>query len=162
MAMTDLSSIDTVDKRPLMGHMSRTSAHWEHFSHSADIGVRGFGSTKQEAFAQTALAMVAVMVDPATVKEDEEVRLHWQESDVELLLLAWLNALVYEMDVRHMLFSRFEVKIEGDSLVAQAFGEKIDYARHQFQVEVKAATPSELKVGCDDQGRWVAQCIVDV
>jgi SHS2 domain-containing protein len=142
--------------------MIRIRAHWEHFSHSADIGIRGFGSTKADAFAQAAVAMVAVMVDPATVKQDERVSLHCQESDVELLLLAWLNTLVYEMDVRHTLFSRFEVRIEGESLAAEAFGEKIDYARHEFGVEVKAATPAQLKVDCDDQGRWIAQCIVDV
>jgi SHS2 domain-containing protein len=145
-----------------MGRMIRIRAYWEHFSHSADVGIRGFGSTKEEAFAQAALAMVAVMVDPATVKEDEKVGLHCQESDVEMLLLAWLNTLVYEMDVRRMLFSRFEVKTDGDSLTAQAFGEKIDYARHELQVEVKAATAAQLKVSCDDRGLWIAQCIVDV
>ena len=32
---------------------------WEHFSHDADVGIRGWGSTLAEAFEQAALALVA-------------------------------------------------------------------------------------------------------
>jgi tRNA nucleotidyltransferase (CCA-adding enzyme) len=34
--------------------------------------------------------------------------------------------------------------------------------RHQPAVEVKGATYTALKVARDEQGRWVAQCVVDV
>ena len=40
---------------------------WEHYEHGADIGVRGFGATKAEAFEQAALAMTAVVADPAAI-----------------------------------------------------------------------------------------------
>jgi len=33
--------------------------HWEHFSHEADIGVRGVGALKERAFEQAALALTA-------------------------------------------------------------------------------------------------------
>ena len=33
---------------------------WEHFAHGADIGVRGYGLSLEEAFEQAALALAAV------------------------------------------------------------------------------------------------------
>ncbi len=41
--------------------------HWEHFSHEADICVRGIGNSKEEAFEQAAIALNAVMRDPESV-----------------------------------------------------------------------------------------------
>src|SRR5574340_1133755 len=54
---------------------STMSQHWEHFPHQADIGVRGFGATKAQAFEQAALAVTAVMVDPAEVRPRDAVQL---------------------------------------------------------------------------------------
>jgi SHS2 domain-containing protein len=34
------------------------SGRWEHFAHEADVGVRGVGATRAEAFEQAALAMM--------------------------------------------------------------------------------------------------------
>jgi SHS2 domain-containing protein len=61
-----------------------------------------------------------------------------------------------------MLFSRFDVHIAGDSLEADAWGEPIDVARHAPAVEVKGATLTELAVRREPDGRWLAQCVVDV
>jgi SHS2 domain-containing protein len=74
----------------------------------------------------------------------------------------WLNALLYEMDTRHMLFSRFEVILTETGLTARAWGEPLDPGRHRPAVQVKAATLSELEVKQRSDGLWVAQCVVDV
>src|SRR5512139_570954 len=110
---------------------------WEHFPHEADIGVRGRGATLAEAFAQAATAMTAAITDPALVAAREAVDIACEAPDEELLLVDWLNALVYEMATRRMLFSRFEVRIDGRRLAARAYGEPVDVARHQPAVEVK-------------------------
>ena len=136
-------------------------AHWEHFEHGADIGVRGFGASKAEAFEQAALALTAVLTDPATVAQRERIELGCEAPDDELLLAEWLNALVYEMATRRMLFSRFKVRVEDAKLSAEAWGEVIDVARHRPAVEVKGATYTLLRVARDGAG-WVAQTVVDV
>jgi tRNA nucleotidyltransferase (CCA-adding enzyme) len=82
--------------------------------------------------------------------------------DDELLLIDWLNALVYEMATRKMLFSRFDVHFNDHALRAMAWGEPVEVARHQPAVEVKGATYTELLVKRDEQGYWIAQCVVDV
>jgi tRNA nucleotidyltransferase (CCA-adding enzyme) len=61
-----------------------------------------------------------------------------------------------------MLFGRFAVRFNDHSLHATAWGEPIEVARHQPAVEVKGATYTELSVNRDAQGRWIAQCVVDV
>lgn len=135
---------------------------WEHFPHEADIGVRGIGSTKEKAFEAAGLAVTAVITDLASVAPMQAVQIACEAPDEELLLVDWLNALVYEMATRKMLFSRFTVHLNDHSLHATAWGERIEVARHQPAVEVKGATYTALSVKRDEQGRWIAQCVVDV
>lgn len=135
---------------------------WEHFPHEADMGIRGIGRTRDEAFEQAALAMTAVITDPAQVKAAEMVEITRSAPDDELLLVDWLNALVYEMATRKLLFSRFEVKVKDHTLTARAFGEPMDAAKHHMAVEVKGATYTALRVAQESNGEWIAQCVVDV
>jgi len=138
------------------------SKHWEHFAHDADMGVRGFGTTREEAFEQGALALTAIVTDPEIVNASEVVDIICEAPDVELLFADWLNALVYEMATRKMLFSRFKISINSQRLTGRAWGEKVDVARHHPAVEVKGATYTALRVSQDESGNWVAQCVVDV
>lgn len=135
---------------------------WEHFPHDADLGVRGCGASLAEAFEQAALAMTAAITDPAGVAQDVALDIECEAPDKEMLLVDWLNALVYEMASRKLLFSKFDVRIEGGRLKARAVGEVVDAIRHQPAVEVKGATYTELRVGRGPDGEWVAQCVIDV
>jgi len=138
------------------------AARWEHYEHGADIGVRGCGATEASAFEQAALALTAVVTDPGSVEARECVALACEAPDDELLLAEWLNALVYEMATRRMLFARFRVSIDGHRLAAEAWGEPTDVARHHPAVEVKGATYTTLRVAREASGEWVAQTVVDV
>lgn len=135
---------------------------WQTFAHEADVGVRGRGGTLAEAFAGAAMAMTAAVCDPVRVAPREAVRIECEAADPELLLVDWLNALVFEMATRRMLFSRFELDIEGEELRATAWGESVDVTRHQPAAEVKGATFCELAVRRESDDRWLAQCVVDV
>ena len=137
------------------------TTRWEHYEHGADIGVRGFGATKAEAFEQAGLALTAAVVDLRSVGQFEVVSLECEAPDDELLFGEWLNALVYQMATRKLLFSRFAVRIDGTRLHAQAWGEPIDAERHKPAVEVKGATYTTLRVARHGEG-WVAQTVVDV
>ncbi len=136
--------------------------HWEHFAHGADIGLRGFGATQARAFEQAALALTGVIADPSSIQNHASVSITCKAQDSELLLVEWLNALIYQMAVRHMLFGRFEVILEGTQLKGIAWGEPISLPRHQPSVEVKGATYTALRVVQSDSGQWMAQTIVDV
>lgn len=132
------------------------------FPHEADIGVRGSGATPEEAFAGAALALTSAICDPATVAPRTAVHIDCDAPDLELLLVDWLNALIYRMATRHLLFSRFELKIDGTRLHATAWGEAVDVARHQPAAEAKGVSFCELKVARQADGQWLAQAVVDV
>lgn len=142
--------------------IAASNNHWEHFEHEADIGIRGIGRTPDQAFEQAALALTAVSIPIADVHPRQSIAIHGKAASLEMLFADWLNALIYEMATRLMLFHRFEVKISHCRLRAQAWGEIMDPVRHHPSVEIKAATYAELKVMRLKNGLWLAQCILDV
>lgn len=138
------------------------TGRWEHFPHDADIGVRGYGASPGEACEQAALAMMAAILDPATVRLEQGIEVDLEAPRLDLMLVDWLNALIYEMAERRMVFGAFQVKIEDNRLMGRAFGEPVSRARHAPAVEAKGATYTELAFVEDRPGLWRAQCVIDV
>ena len=136
--------------------------NWEHFEHDADIGLRASAASREGLFEAMAEALTALITDPIGVRSEESVAIHCEAPDDALLLVDWLNALVYEMATRSMLFGDWQVTLHGRTLDAAASGERVDRIRHQPVVEVKGATYTALSVNRDSAGTWHAQCVVDV
>ena len=134
----------------------------EHFSHGADVGVRGIGLTKEQAFEQAALALSEIVTDVERITPQDAIAIECTAPSDGLLLTDWLNRLIYEMAVHHMVFGRFSVNIEDGRLLGRAWGEKLDQVRHAPVVEPKGATFTELKVERCSDGGWIAQCVIDV
>jgi len=137
---------------------------YEILDHVADAGVRGIGATVEEAFAEAARGMFALMADLTAVRPTKAVQIEARADTMEGLLVAWLGELLRERDVQGMLFSRFEVRIAEDGrwrLSGRAWGEEIAPDRHRLGVEVKAATYSGVRV--EKRGdEHIAQCVVDL
>ncbi len=126
------------------------------------MGVRGAGRSVAEAFEQGAKALCALTTDLDAVQPRERVDVHCEAPDDDVLFVDWLNVIVFEMACRHMVFSRFQVVVEGHRLSGCAWGESADPQKHPPGVEVKGATFTELAVRREEDGTWIAQCIVDV
>ncbi|WP_343117180.1 archease [Ostreiculturibacter nitratireducens] len=143
--------------------MAETQATgWDHFPHEGDVGVRGHGDTLAEAFENAARALTSIIVPLDLVEQREVVTVTCEGSDPDYLLLDWLNAVIFEMATRGALFSGFTVEITGNGLRGEMRGEPVDVTRHEPSVEPKGATLTELRVAQGVDGRWVAQCVVDV
>ena len=138
---------------------------YELFETTADVGVRGYGSTLEEAFANAAKAMFSVMTDLSRVRPEREVVVEVEAEDEEALLVEWLNELLARSGIEKMLFCEFKVKVERlDGLLklkALAYGEPVDPSRHDLRTEVKAATYAMIKVGRVDD-KYVAQLLLDI
>ena len=134
---------------------------WQHFPHEADLGVCGWAPTLAAAFEQAGLALTAA-VSNAEVRPQTKVEIACSAPDHELLFVEWLNAIIYEMAVRKMIFGRYKVHIEDGGLTGILWGEPIDVTRHEPACEPKGATYTELRVAQDEQGAWSARCVVDV
>jgi SHS2 domain-containing protein len=134
---------------------------WEHFAHQADVGIRATAASLGSAFEDAAVALTAIVTDPKKVEPLECVKIECNAEDEELLLVNWLNSIIYEMAVGKMLFSKFEVKIENLTVWAKIWGEKINQAKHSPAVEPKAVTYNQLSVK-EENGKWTVQCVIDV
>jgi tRNA nucleotidyltransferase (CCA-adding enzyme) len=132
------------------------------FIHDADIEVRVVGNSKEEALKQAALALTAMMTDPEKVELKETVAINCEAPDDAPQFADYLNALVYEMATRKMLFGSFELLLDGHQLYACAREEKVDVAKHEPAIEVKGDTYTDLAVKQEKDGSWMAQWVVDV
>ncbi len=140
-----------------MGHGS-----WEHFEHEADIGLRAIAPTREGLFELMGEALTAVITQPENVESVETITVSCEAPDDALLLVDWLNALVFEMATRRMIFGEWNVALSDHKLNARISGETIDRQRHQPVVETKGVTYTALAVEQDDEGNWRGQCVVDV
>ena len=141
---------------------ARDGDHWEHFDHGADIGLRAQAQSRVALFELMAEALTAVVTPPARVRGEVEVEIRCEAPDDALLLVDWLNALVFEMSTRGLLFSEWRVALDDHRLDAKVRGQAVDRAVHAPAVEIKGATYTALEFGAKPDGGWAAQCVVDV
>jgi SHS2 domain-containing protein len=132
---------------------------------TSDISFVAYGDTLEALFHAAAEALLAAtLANPADValRECEPVRL--AEPDLELLLLSFLNELVFFRDARGLLLHAGPLRIEHDGagqLEGELRGERIDHARHQLEADVKAVTAHRLSVAREGAG-WRASVTLDV
>jgi SHS2 domain-containing protein len=139
----------------------RTAMHepYAYFEHDADMGIVGRGTLLEEAFEQAATAMFAMMADPAQVRPQASVAIEFEEADVELALVTWLNLLLGQARSRALIFGRFRLRRDGDRWSGTAEGEPWRDGLERG-VEVKGATLTGLAV-TQRNGIWDARCVVD-
>jgi SHS2 domain-containing protein len=132
----------------------------DYFEHDADIGVVGRGATLEEAFESAAAATFGVMADLSAVLPERSVNLEFEEADIEIALVRWLNLLLGLSHEHGLVFSRFWIERDGVRWRGGASGEpwRRDLERG---VEVKGATLTMLQVKQERDG-WRARCVVDV
>jgi SHS2 domain-containing protein len=135
---------------------------YEHFEHTADLGLRVRAADLDTLFAEAAEALFsAVVEDLTTVRPREPLKLSVAGTDRAYLLFDWLRALLLRFEAERRLFCRFEVSVADNGLTATAWGEPYDADRHPLSHEVKAITYHGLTVEPADGG-WLAEVIVDI
>ncbi|QKQ99949.1 archease [Metallosphaera tengchongensis] len=119
---------------------------FEFFDHTADIGVRAFGRTLEEAFENAALAVFEIMTDTSKIEPKREISIEVDGYDLENLLYRWIESLIVYYDTELLIFNQFKVKINGLHLTAKVYGEKFDESRHERRTVVKAMTYHEMSI----------------
>ena len=135
---------------------------YEHFEHTADLGLRVRAADLNTLFAEAAEALSAAIVeDVASIEPRDPLSVRIAGTDRAYLLFDWLRELLYRFYAERRLFRRFEVRVNDDGLDATAWGEPYDADRHPLSHEVKAITYHGLRVDRDGDG-WLAEVIVDI
>ena len=149
--------------KPTPGHVVRTvEKPFEVIDHTADIGIVAYGADIKQVFANAALGLFNLMADLDDFKEGLQRELELSAEDVEVLLIEWLNELIYIFDVEHIIFKKFEIeKLTSTQIKARCFGEKMKPGQHKLKREIKAATYHMLQISKED-GTYKVQVIFDI
>ena len=130
------------------------------FDHDADIGIIGRGITLELCFANMAHSMFAIMTDMSKVNPLEVINFDFEEQDIELALVTWLNLLLVKAKEHQLVFCDFRLKRNHDRWHATVAGDHW-HTDTERGVEVKGATLTQLSIKKIDH-QWEARCIVDV
>ena len=132
---------------------------------TSDLAFTASGASLSEVFASAAEALLAATVERPEAVEPRITRsLHFTDTDLELLLLRFLNELIYLRDAEGLVLRPTRVACrEGTriELEAELAGEALDPARHEPASDVKAATAHGLALARSD-GAWRASVTLDV
>jgi tRNA nucleotidyltransferase (CCA-adding enzyme) len=134
----------------------------EQFDVEADVGIRAWGPSRADAFAEAALGVLALTVDPESVQAREGRAVRAQADTLETLLVAWVDECLYVHEIEGFVAHTVEVTECSDTVVhGRLLGEPLDPARHRLGTVVKAATLHGVSVGSAG-GRHEVRIIVDV
>lgn len=133
---------------------------FEFFDHTADIGVRVFGATREELFVNAAAALYETV--GARRKEEGRIKkVRIEAESVEDLLHDWLAELLFELSAHGVIFDEIQIpKLQTPILEATARGGQVDWS--EARAEVKAVTYHQLRVQQRADSSWVATVIFDV
>jgi len=120
--------------------------------HTADVGIEAHGKTLEEAFEEAAKGMFAIITNEGKIESKEKRRIEIPlDRDEEILLVDWLNELLYIHDVEGLVFGEFEVKIN-KKLTGYAYGEKYSRQKHGYGMQIKAVTYHMLEIKRNKKG----------
>ena len=136
---------------------------FEFFEHPSDIGIKGAGSSYEEAFIEAAKGMMSIMADLRCFTTEFETDVEVRGLDREFLFINFLNRILLEYSLHKAIWTDMEIlQFSENHLMARLKGEKLKgIHKSELKVEVKAATLCELKV-YEENGSYIAQCVLDI
>jgi SHS2 domain-containing protein len=135
---------------------------YEPLAHTGDLGMLVYGRDLPELFVHAAWAMFDLMSDATSIRPQQTVTVSIEATDLEDLLVRWLNELLYLYDTQRFLCCEAcFTALEPTHLTATVQGEPFDPARHPIDTEIKAVTYHQIAVE-QVAGRWQARVIFDL
>ena len=138
---------------------------FEILEHTADIGIMAYGKTKREVFINAAKGMFEIIAgETKNLKENFYDKIKLEADNLEGLLFAWLNELLYIGETRLVILNKFQIKELSDyQIKAKVGGTKIKPPSIKIEREIKAVTYHRLEIKKDEEsGLWRAQVIFDI
>jgi len=135
---------------------------FEPLSHTADKGIRAFGSDLKELFENAAYGMFSLMAELDRYQSSMSMEISVESTDWDELLRSWLDELLYRFEVDRVLFTEFDVaEVSEFRVVGTAKGLAFSSDIEWIGSAVKAVTHHDLSVYRGDNG-WEATVIFDV
>jgi len=132
--------------------------------HTSDAYVEAYGPTLGDAFAEAARGMFEVMVDTSRVEPRIEEEVELEADSLEVLLVSWLEELLYKFDAEGKVYSEFDVEVaEGEvyRLKARVRGEEYSPEKHMPKTDIKAVTYGMMEISKGEEG-WKLRVLFDI
>jgi len=117
--------------------------------HATDAFVEVTAKDLKEAFSVTADVVINITLDQEKVEEKLQKEFSASGKDLRYLLFSWLEEITFVLITEGFAIKRIEFSIienSGYTIHANAFGEPLDFKKHNFKVEIKAPTFYEMKI----------------
>jgi SHS2 domain-containing protein len=135
------------------------------FDHTGDVGIEIDAPDPGALFADAARAFSETITDREALPGDDAVEISLVADAADLLLVDWLNELLFRFETDGWLPRDVAAQVSraGDTwtLSARLAGGRLDPARHDVRVLVKAVTYHGLQVQ-ELASRWRARIILDI
>lgn len=132
---------------------------------TADVAIRAYGKTLEEAFANASLGMLNVITDVKKIKQKTGKTIEIKSENLKSLLYDWLQELIFLWDTKFLIFSKFKIMIRKENgkyfLNAKCFGEKIDPKKQKLKQNIKAVTYHMMEIK-EKNGKFSVQVILDL
>jgi SHS2 domain-containing protein len=120
---------------------------YEFIDHTADVIIRAYGDTLEEAFAEAAQGMFDIITDSTPIERQRPVELPVEAIDRESLLVNFLSQLIVIHEIERVVLGHFTVTFTGpNSLHVMSYGEPFNPARHGKGMHVKAVAYHMLEI----------------
>ncbi|ODA43728.1 Archease [Thermodesulfovibrio sp. N1] len=128
---------------------------------AGDIGLRAEGRTLQECFVNAGLGLYSLITDLNQIKQKQQIEIEIAEESIEILLVSYLNELIFKFDAYGFIGNAIDLTIERNTLKALVYGETFDPKKHERRLLIKAATYHNLIIK-QENTHWIAEIIFDI
>ena len=125
---------------------------YKFLEHATDAIIEVTAKDIKEAFAVTADAVINLTLDQDKVEEKEQKEFSAKGKDLRYLLFNWIEEITFVLITQGFAIKRIEFDIDesdGYKISAKAYGETLDFHKHNFKVEIKAPTFYEMEINQD-------------
>jgi len=127
---------------------------YKFLDHATDAIIEVTAKDLKEAFSVAADAEINLTLDQDKVEEKDQKEFSAQGKDLRYLLFSWLEEIPFILITEGFAIRRIEFDIEkngGYKIKANAFGEPLDFKKHNFKVEIKAPTFYDMEIRENEQ-----------
>ena len=140
----------------------RMTKHFEHFEHTADVGIAAWGDSIAELYEALAEGLAEFICPRPTVSASQEREVAVQAEDAEALAVDFLSAVLNLIQTDRFMVAGVRITdADEHHIVATLTGESYDPVRHEIHTEVKAVTYHLLRVA-QEVGRWTGRVVLDL
>lgn len=132
---------------------------YEFLEHTADIKLKLYGSTLQEIFENSVLAVAEYMSEGKKISPSKVKIIDVKGDDVNSLLYNFIEDILYLVDAEGFIPAKASITMRGNNLHAELYG---DSTKKYTLKHIKAPTYAEMIVKNDSNKRWIAQLVLDV